>query len=120
MEKLDEQLNNIPKMEVPVTIHQSIMRKINYQKVKSVLFIVLALLIINFLIMAWHINAKLIEAEFTDMTQDFFEVFSFSFSFLNSVLENFFEVISPELAISAVLSLIGVIYMIRKIKYMRR
>ena len=115
MEKIDEQLNNLKMIEIPIHLHQSVMRKVNYQKIKPVLFVAFALLLFNFLVIAWHINAKLIDAEFLDMTQDFFEVFHFNISFVSTMWVSFFEIISPTLALSAILSLVGAIYIGKKI-----
>src|ERR1035437_4767192 len=115
MEKIDEHLNNLNMVEIPVHLHQSVMRQVNYKKIKPVLFVAFALLLFNFLVIAWHINAKLIDAEFLDMTKDFFEVFSFNFSFISTMWGSFFEIISPTLALSAILSLAGVVYIGKKI-----
>ena len=115
MEKINEQLNNLSWVEVPTGVHQSVMRKINYQRVRPALFIAFSFLALNFLVIAWHINAKLIDAEFVDMVQDFFEVFNFNFSFLKTIIESFFEIISPMLFLSAVLSLAGATYLGKKI-----
>lgn len=117
IDKIDEQLNNLAVAEIPAGMHQSIMRKVNYQKIKPVLFIAFLLLVLNFLIIGWHINAKLIDAEFIDMTQDFLEVFSFNFAFINTILVSFFEIISPVLVLSAILSLVGAIYTGKKISF---
>src|SRR5664279_3763834 len=99
MDKIDEQLNNLKAVEIPNGIHQSVMRKINYQKIKPVLFVAFALLVLNFLVIGWHINAKLINAEFVNMAQDFLEVFNFNFAFINTIVTSFFEIISPMLAL---------------------
>ncbi len=115
MEKIDEQLNNLFKVEVPTGVHQSVMRKVNYQKMKPVFFVAFALLLFNFLVIAWHIDAKLIDAEFLDMTQDFLEVFNFNFSFISTIWASFFEIISPALFLSATLSFAGAIYIGKKI-----
>lgn len=117
MEKIDEQLNNLSQTEVPIGVHQSVMRRVNYQRIKPVLFIAFTLLLFNFLVIASHINAKLVDAEFTDMAQDFFEVFSFNFSFFKIIFISFFEIISPMIALSAVLSLAGAIYTGKKISW---
>ena|ERR1035437_1431624 len=117
MEKIDEHLNNLNMVEIPIHLHQSVMRKVNYQKIKPVLFVAFALLLFNFLVIAWHINAKLIDAEFLDMTQDFFEVFHFNVSFISTMWVSFFEIISPMLALSAILSLIGAIYTGKQISF---
>ena len=117
MEKIDEQLNNISQVEVPTGMHQFVMRKINYKKLQPILFATFTLLALNFLVIAWHINAKLIDAEFTDIMKDFFEVFSFNFSFIKAILESFFEIISPLLLVSAALSMIGVIYTGKKMNF---
>lgn len=105
--------------EIPIGVHQSVMRKINYQKIKPMLFTVFVLLVINFLVIVWHINAKLVDAEFTDMMQDFLEVFSFNFSFVGIMLGSFFEIISPLLVLSALLSLVGAVYTGKKINFYR-
>ena len=119
MEKIDEQLNKLSMAEVPAGMHQFVMQKISYRRLRPVFFTVFTLLVLNFLIIAWHINAKLIDAEFTDMAQDFFEVFSFNLSFINTIWEGFFEIISPVLVLSAVLSFAGAVYIANKINYYR-
>lgn len=63
--------------------------------------------------MAWHINGKLIDAEFKDMIMDFWESLDFNFS-IKASIGSFFEIISPELIISLILSLIGLVYVIKK------
>ncbi len=117
MEKIDEQLNNISQVEVPIGMHQFVMRKINYKKLQPVLFVAFALLALNFIVIVWHINARLIDVEFSDMVQDIFQIFSFNFSFINTVFVSFFEIISPLLVVSAVLSMIGAIYTGKKISF---
>jgi len=117
MDKIDEQLNNISFTEVPTGVHQFVMRKIHYKKLQPVLYVTFTLLILNFLFIIWHINAKLIDAEFTDMIKDFLEVFSFNLAFINMVLVSFFEIISPLLIVSVVLSLVGAIYTGKKINF---
>ena len=117
MEKIDEQLNNLAMVEVPIGLHQSIMRKANYKKLQPVLFVAFVLLAFNFLVIAWHINARLIDKEFIDMGQDFFEIFKFDFPFFSTMIARFFEIVSPMLALSAILSLTGAIYTGTKIKY---
>ena len=119
MEKIDEQLNNLKMVDAPIGLHQFVMRKINYKKIAPVLFTALIILMFNFLVIGWHINMKLIDAEFLDMTQDFFEIFTFNFPFFNTVWNSFFEIISPMLLLSAVLSLGGIIYVIKKINSYR-
>jgi hypothetical protein len=117
MEKIDEHLKNISIAEVPNGVHQFVMRKVNYYHLRPMLFVSFILLAFNFLIIAWHINAKLIDAEFIDMTQDFFEIFKFNFSFINTMWTSFFEIISPMLFLSAFLSLIGAIYTGKEISF---
>lgn len=119
MEKIDEQLNNISLTEVPIEMHRFIMRKINYKKIQPVLFVIFASLALSFIVIVLHINAKLVDAEFADIVQDFFEVFSFNFSFINAVLVSFFEIVSPLLVVSMVLSLVGAIYTGKKISFYR-
>jgi hypothetical protein len=100
-----------------VGMHHSVMRRVHYRRLRPVLLVSFVLLILNFLIIAWHINAKLIDAEFLDMTRDFFEVFSFNFSFISTMWTSFFEIISPMLFLSAFLSLLGAIYMGKEISF---
>jgi hypothetical protein len=75
--------------------------------------------VLNFLAIAWHINAKLIDADFLDMTRDFLDVFSSNFSFISTMFQNFFEIISPFFVLSATLSFVGAIYVGRKISIYR-
>lgn len=119
--KIEEQLNNLPFLEVPSEVHQSTMRKIDYSRFKPILFTAFILLVINFIIIAWHIDSKLVEAEFSDMVQDFFQGFEMNFSFIDTILRNFFEIISPAVFFSGFLSLMGVAYLgnkIIKLQYM--
>ena len=120
MEKIDEQLYNLGAVEIPNDLHQSVMRRVNYQKIKPALFIAFFLFLLNFIIIAWHINAKLIDTEFIDMTRDFLDVFSFNFSFIKIIVGNFFEIISPMIFLSAVLSLAGAVYIGEKISLYHR
>ena len=117
MEKIDEQLNNMPLIEVPVGMHHFVMQKINNKKIQPFILVTFLLLVLNFIIILWHINTKLIDAEFTDMMRDFLDIFSFNFSFIQIFLLNFFEIISPLLIISLTLSFVGIIYTGRKINF---
>jgi hypothetical protein len=119
MDRIDEQMNSLSKMEIPDGMHHGIMQRVNYQKVKPIFFIVFFLFVLNFLAIAWHINAKLIDADFLDMTRDFLDVFSFNFSFISTMFQNFFEIISPFFVLSATLSFVGAIYVGRKISIYR-
>jgi hypothetical protein len=115
MDKIDEQLNSLYLAEIPVGMHQSVMRRVNYQKIKPMLFTAFALLAFSFIAIIWQINTQLINAEFTDMAQDFFNVFNFNFAFIDTIWGSFFEIISPTLFLSAILSLAGAIYIGKKI-----
>lgn len=115
MDKIDEQLNNLPSIPIPIGLHHHVMHKIFYQKIKPVLFVAFALLFFNFLLIFWHINMKLVDADFIDMTRDFLDVFNFNLSFINTMVGSFFEIISPVLFLSAVLSFAGAVYLGKKI-----
>ncbi len=117
MEKIDEQLKNISSVEIPTGTHHSIMRNINYRQMWPMFIFVFLLLVLNFLIIMWHINSKLIDAEFSDMAGDFFTGLDLSFDFIEAVLGSFFEIISPALVLSALVSLVGAIYVGKKIKF---
>ena len=117
MEEIDKKLNNLSFIEVPFGLHQSVMKKVSYQKNKPVFFVAFILFAFNFLLIAWHINAKLIDADFVTMTRDFLEVFDFSFSFIGTVFVSFFEIISPILILSAIFSLTGVVYIGKRINF---
>ena len=116
MENIDEQLNKLSVMEVPLGIHQSIMHKINYNRIKPVLFTAFFLFTINFLLIAWHINSKLIDAEFSDMMHDFFDSFVLSFSFINTIVGSFFEIITPTTVFYLLINLVGIVYLGNKIR----
>ncbi len=115
MEKIDQQLNNLKNVEFPIHSHRLIMRKINYEKTKPFFFIVLSLLVVNFVLVTWHINSKLVEAEFSDIFYDFINNFALSYAFINPFVQNFFEVISPVVCVSFLLNLLGIIYVCKKI-----
>jgi len=114
MEQIEKHLKNLSLIETPVSIHQSVMRKINYKRVQPVLLTALCLLVFNFVLIVWRINTKLVEAEFIDMINDFFEVLSFNSLFVSTVLNSFFEIVSLQLTLSVFVSLTGAIYVGRK------
>lgn len=116
MEKIDEQLKNLLLVGAPTSLHQSVMRKVQSKRLQPVLLTVLCLLVLNFIVIVWRINTKLVEAEFSDMILDFFEISDFSFSFVSTTLGSFLEIVSLELILSALLSLTGIIYIGRKIR----
>ncbi len=115
METIDEQLNNLSLVEIPSAMHQSIMRKVNHQKINPTLLVVFFLLVLNFLITAWHINTSLMNVDFLSMARDVFGIFNFNLSFINTITVSFFEVVPLSIIISAILSLAGAIYVGRKI-----
>ncbi len=117
MEKIDEQLNTISLVEIPIGMHQFVMRRINYKKLQPIFFVTFTLLALNFIVIVWHINAKLIDAEFLNMVKDFSEVFDFNFYFISTIFVSFFEIISPLLVVSAALSMIGAMYTGKKINF---
>lgn len=117
MDKIDEQLNNLLSKELPSEIHELVMQKVKFRKIRPVLFTVFAVLVFSFITSAWYINVKLIDAEFMDMAQDFLDVFSFNFSFISIMLANFLEIISPLLFSYTVLSFIGVLYIVKQINF---
>ena len=117
MEEIDKKLNNLSFVEVPFGLHQSVMRKVSYLKNKPVFFVAFVLFAFNFLLIAWHINAKLVDADFVTMTRDFLDVFDFNFSFVSTVFVSFFEIISPILILSAIFSFTGVVYIGKRINF---
>lgn len=116
MEKIDEQLNNLRMSEVPIGIHQFVMHKVNYRRIRPALFSAFILLTVNFVIMALHIDTKLVEAEFSAMMTDLFGTFDMSFYFMNTIIGSFFEIIPPVIVFSFLLNLIGTIYIGNKIR----
>jgi hypothetical protein len=119
MEKIEEQLNSLSLAEIPVGTHDFVMRKVNYQKIKPLLFVGIVSFAVIFIATIWYINTKLVDAEFVDMMQDFMEVFDFNINYdsINTILSNFFEIISPLIFTSAILSLGGMIYIGKKITF---
>jgi len=115
MEKIDEQLNNLSVIDIPNGMHQDIMRSVNYQKVNPTILVAFFLLVLNFLMMAWHINTRLIDADFLNMARDVFNVFDFNIASIGTIISSFFEVVPLSITISAVLSLAGAIYLLTKI-----
>ncbi|SRR5258708_1352425 len=116
MEDIDKQLHNLSSYDLPVGVHKAVMLRAYYKKLQPIFAVVFALLALSFLSVIWYIYEELIDAQFTDMVKDFFEVFSFNFSFVNIVFTSFFDIVSPALVLSAVLSLAGTIYTGRKMR----
>ena len=116
MEKIDEQLKNMAELGIPIEVHQSVMRAVKYRSLRPIFLIGFFLLVFAFVLSAWHINVKLLDAEFGDMMRDFFGSFELSFDFIGAVFGSFFEIVSPALFLSGVFSLFGLLYLGRKIK----
>ncbi len=115
MENIEKQLNTIKKVEMPFGVHQSIMKRVNYRRFRPILLVSFILLFINFVLLAWHINTRIIDAELVDMMQDLFASFSMDMNFFNTIFSSFFEVVPFELFISAVISFVGIAYLVKKI-----
>ena len=115
MENIEKQLNTIKKVEMPFGVHQSIMKRVNYRRFRPILLVSIILLFINFVLLAWHINTRIIDAELVDMMQDLFASFSMDMNFFNTIFSSFFEVVPFELFISAVISFVGIAYLVKKI-----
>ena len=115
MENIEKQLNTIKKVEMPFGVHQSIMKRVNYRRFRPISLVSFILLFINFVLLAWHINTRIIDAELVDMMQDLFASFSMDMNFFNTIFSSFFEVVPFELFISAVISFVGIAYLVKKI-----
>jgi hypothetical protein len=110
-QKIDEQLNNLAVVRIPAELHQSVMLRVGYGKIKPALFVVFVLFAVNFLIIVLRINAKLIDADFLDMIKDLLDVFNFNFSFISTITSSFFEIVSPSLVLYALLCFAGSVYL---------
>jgi hypothetical protein len=117
MEKIEEQLQTLPHIEVPRTMHTSVMKKINYHHFRTVILLGFCLLTLSFIIFALRINSRLVDAEFADAMNDFINAFDPSFSFFSAVLGSFFEIVSPALVIGLLVSFTGACYLGKKITF---
>jgi len=115
MEKIDEQLKNISFVDVPVSVHQSIMKKVTSCRMQPFFIAVFCFLSVVFFMIAWHINTKLIEAEFSDMLADLLSDFNMSFYLFSTIVKSFFEIISPVYVLSLIFSFAGAVYLAKKI-----
>ena len=118
MEKIDKQLNNLNTTEMSPRLHSSIMRIVNHKKMQPMFLILFFLLVFNFIIIFWHINTKLVDAEFGVMMNDLFTDFDLSFYFIGTIISSFFEIISPALVLSLFISFFGSIYVYKKNIYL--
>lgn len=115
MEPIEQQLHTLKEEHQPDGMHQSILRRINYLKIRPLLFVALFVCSVNILILTSHINNKLVEAEFLDIIHDLTRDSYTGFLVLSILLEKFFEVISIEILASLFVNMAGAIYMSNKL-----
>ena len=109
------QLHNTQNVDVPHGLHSNIMKRVNHLKLRPLFFIILVLFISNLLVLASHINGKLVEAEFVDMLQDMTKDSYFDSLALGILIGRFFEIISFELIASVILNTVGAFYISSKL-----
>lgn len=114
MDDLDEKLKSLTEVNLPVGVHHTVMRAVNFKKMQPFLFFLLSLLVLNFALIAFHVNTKLVDAEWGDMVTDLFAGFDLSLSFFEMITSSFFEVVSPMLALSLVSSFVGFVFITKK------
>lgn len=100
---------------MPMGLHQAILERVNYLKLRPLLVIVLAVFLVNILILGLHINSKLIEVEFFDMVRDFTMDSYAGFLVANIVFEKFFQIIPVEIILSVLLNLAGITYIANRL-----
>lgn len=110
MDYLDKKLKDLDDAEMPAGLHQSIMRNVNYKKVLPLILIPFMILALNFIIVTWHIDLKLVDAEWKDMVLDLWEGFDFTMDFFTTIVESFLEIIPLPVFILFVFSFLGTIY----------
>lgn len=115
MEPIEQQLHTLSETDLPQGLHQSVLQKVNYLKLRPLLLVALFVCSINVLILSSHINSKLVEAEFLDMIRDFTRDSYASFLVLSILLERFFEVVTVEVVASLFVNMAGAIYMSNKL-----
>ena len=115
MDQLEEKLNKLNSVETPENFHQSVMQKVYGWRFRTVSFVLFTILFVNLTVIVLHIDLKIIDAELIDMMQDLFVSFDITFEYFNTIFNSLFEVISPFIFFSALLSLAGVIYLGRRI-----
>jgi hypothetical protein len=115
MEPIEQQLHTLKEVSLPEGMHQSILRRVNYLKLRPLLFIALFVCSINVLVLSSHISNKLVEVEFTDMIHDFTRDSYANLLVISILLEKFFEVISVEMIASLFVNIAGAIYMSNKL-----
>jgi hypothetical protein len=110
MDNLDKKLKDLNEIEMPSGLHQSIMRNVNYKKVLPLILIPFMILALNFIVVSWHIDLRLVDAEWKDMLLDLWEGFDFTMDFFTTIVESFLEIIPLPLLILFIFSLSGTIY----------
>lgn len=115
MEPIEQQLQTLKEVTQPEGMHQFIIRKVNYLKLRPLLLVALFVCSVNVLVIFSHISNKLVEVEFVDMVHDFTRDSYASLLVLSILLEKFFEVISVEVIASLFVNMAGAIYMSNKL-----
>jgi hypothetical protein len=114
MDDLDEKLKSLTEVNLPVGVHHTVMRAVHFKKMQPFLWFLLSLLVLNFVLLAFHLNNKLVDAEWLDMATDLFAGFDLSLSFFEMITSSFFEVVSPMLALSLASSFVGFVFITKK------
>lgn len=120
MNNLSQKIMAMPETEVPVSLHNKILRKAFFLKLEKPIIFVLSLLSLNLIVSGWHIWTKIVEADFITVIKLLFGNFELSYRFFLDFAQIIAAVISLRLILIFALNFILVAYVAHSILSLKR
>lgn len=91
MDTLTSAFRELPEHELPTDLHDRIMRKLFYRRLRAPFFALASLLALNLGLSAWHAWARIVDLESVSIVTAMFEGFEVSADFFGMFARNLYE-----------------------------
>lgn len=105
-------LNKIPDSDPPFNLHGKIMKKIYFLKLRTPLYVLIALSAVNLIYSAWHFFANAAEMQTFSIVRTMLEQFELSFDYFAGLFAVILENTSLNLVWPLAINLILIFYLI--------
>lgn len=112
MESVSRNLKELVVEDIPEGLHLRIISKMVVSKFRAYFLAVGIFLVLNFLVLSWHIWMTIIDTEAYAVFFALFQDFEFSFSYISDIVGTLFEIIPIVLVVAFVVNLVLIIYFI--------
>ena len=105
-------MKELPESDFPGQLHSRIIGKLVVTKFKTFFVATTCFLILNLLVLSWHIWTRVIDGEGYTLFSALLQDFQFSYSYISDLFGMVFDVVPVTLVAAFVLNLVLIAYMI--------